>query len=118
MLFRIYSALEAIEGDFKVRCAHNEFRIIALLDHYGALPSLELMRLTGRSISGHNTDLKRLLELGILERQGAAEDRRSVIYRLSEPVASALGDIIGRESPDLIRSQMAPSGTLSQGRRG
>lgn len=38
MLFRIYSALEAIEGDFKVRCAHNEFRIIALLDHYGELP--------------------------------------------------------------------------------
>ncbi len=80
----IFEFISQIETKLKVKAIHNEFRIIFLLYAKGEMPSLELMYLTQRSISGHNQDLKRLTALGILERFECESDGRVRKYRLSE----------------------------------
>ncbi len=80
----IYNFICQIEGNFKAKCIHNEFRIIFLLYLKGELPSLTLMNLTQSSISGHNQDLKRLTALGIVERFECERDGRVRKYRLSD----------------------------------
>ena len=80
----IYNFICQIEGNFKAKCIHNEFRIIFLLYLKGELPSLTLMNLTQSSISGHNQDLKRLTALGIVERFECERDGRVRKYKLSD----------------------------------
>ncbi len=82
----IFEFINQIESKLKVKCIHNEFRIIFLLYAKGELPSLSLMYLTQRSISGHNQDLKRLTALGIVERFECESDGRVRKYRLSNDV--------------------------------
>ena len=67
-----------------VKCLHNELIIIKEILENGPLPSLELMKKTGRSISGHNQDLKRLCDIGALTMQISEHDKRKRIYDLSE----------------------------------
>lgn len=71
-----------------IRCLHNEIRIIKEILENGPLASLELMKKTGRSISGHNEDLKRLVDIGALEVKISKIDKRKRIYDLSENLIS------------------------------
>jgi DNA-binding MarR family transcriptional regulator len=67
-----------------IKCLHNEIRIIKEILENGPLASLELMKKTGRSISGHNQDLKRLIDIGALEIKSSEKDKRKRLYDLSE----------------------------------
>lgn len=76
--------LSTIEKTFGLRCLHNEVKIIDLLGRADEMPSLEIFKLTGRSISGHNSDLKRLSLLGLVEWENGNEDRRKRLYKLTD----------------------------------
>ena len=81
-----YESLKLItdfETATRVRAIHNELRILRVLLESGPLPSLRIMAATGRSISGHNADMKRLLTLGHIELLPDPVDRRQKIYGLS-----------------------------------
>lgn len=86
----IFDFISQIENKFKVKCIHNEFRIIFLLYMNTDLPSLTLMNLAQSSISGHNQDLKRLTALGIVERFECPSDGRVRKYRLSNDVRTLI----------------------------
>jgi len=68
----------------KIKCLHNEVIIIKEIMENGPLPSLDLMKKTGRSISGHNQDLKRLVDIGALNMRISDCDKRKRIYEISE----------------------------------
>ena len=72
------------QNSTKIRCLHNEVIIIKEILENGPLPSLDLMKKTGRSISGHNQDLKRLLDIVALTMQISEYDKRKRIYDISE----------------------------------
>lgn len=74
----------------KIRCLHNEIIIIKEILENGPLPSLDLMKKTGRSISGHNQDLKRLLDIGAINVQISECDKRKRIYDISEDLIDKL----------------------------
>jgi predicted transcriptional regulator len=74
----------------KIRCLHNEIIIIKEILENGPLPSLDLMKKTGRSISGHNQDLKRLLDIGAINVQVSECDKRKRIYYISEDLIDKL----------------------------
>ena len=42
------------------------------------------MKRTGRSLSGHNQDIKRLLDIGALKMEISNDDKRKRIYAISE----------------------------------
>jgi DNA-binding MarR family transcriptional regulator len=86
----IFDFISQIENKFKVKCIHNEFRIIFLLYMNTDLPSLTLMNLAQSSISGHNHDLKRLTALGIVERFECPSDGRVRKYRLSDDMRTLI----------------------------
>ena len=67
-----------------IKCLHNELIIITEILENGPLPSLDLMKRTGRSISGHNQDLKRLVDIGALTVEISEFDKRKRMYDLSE----------------------------------
>jgi hypothetical protein len=67
-----------------IKCLHNELIIIKEILENGPLPSLDLMKRTGRSISGHNQDLKRLVDIGALTVEISEFDKRKRMYDLSE----------------------------------
>jgi DNA-binding MarR family transcriptional regulator len=67
-----------------IKCLHNELIIIKEILENGPLPSLDLMKKTGRSISGHNQDLKRLVDIGALNMQVSEYDKRKRIYHASD----------------------------------
>jgi predicted transcriptional regulator len=66
-----------------IKCLHNELRIIKEILENGPIASLELMNKTGRSISSHNNDLKRLIDIGALEIKTSEGDKRKRIYDIS-----------------------------------
>ncbi len=74
----------------KVRSLHNEILILHLLRERGPLPSLRIMQETGRSISGHNADMKRLLSLGLITQFESEADRRQRIFGLSDTACSLI----------------------------
>ena len=85
------NALEEIikfESETNIKCLHNEARIIYELANNGPLPSLEIMRRTGRSISAHNIDLKRLLEANVLSAKQCDIDKRKKLFDLSGDIKS------------------------------
>jgi predicted transcriptional regulator len=62
--------------------------IIKEIAENGPLPSLDLMKITGRSISGHNQDIKRLLDIGALKMEVSDDDKRKRIYAISANLKS------------------------------
>jgi DNA-binding MarR family transcriptional regulator len=80
---QIIRALERLEQTCGIRTIHNELRIVSLLYRERELPSLELHARTKRSLSGHNNDLRRLVEIGVLEVTGDESDLRRRLYRLT-----------------------------------
>jgi len=81
-----------------VKCLHNEIMIIAEIFENGPLPSLNLMKKTGRSISGHNQDLKRLIDIGALTLKKTEFDKRKRIYDISENLKTGFADCYNRQS--------------------
>lgn len=79
-----------------VKCLHNEIMIITEIFEHGPLPSLNLMKRTGRSISGHNQDLKRLVDIGVLTLTKTEIDKRKRIYDITEDLRTAFADCYKR----------------------
>jgi hypothetical protein len=73
-----------------IKCLHNEVRIIKEILENGPLPSLEIMKKTVRSISGHNQDLKILVDINALTVNISTLDKRKKIYDISENIKSLL----------------------------
>jgi DNA-binding MarR family transcriptional regulator len=89
--YKMIDALDKIikfQSETNVKCLHNEVRIIYELATHGPLPSLEIMRRTGRSISAHNIDIKRLLEANILSSKQCEIDKRKKLFDISDNVKS------------------------------
>ena len=78
------SFVKTFEKISKVKSLHNEILIVHLLHDRGPLPSLQIMQETGRSISGHNADMKRLLSLGMIASVESKGDKRQRIFGLSD----------------------------------
>lgn len=74
------------QNQTQVKCLHNEIRIVTEILENGPLASLELMKRTGRSISGHNHDLKRLVDIGGLIVKISEDDKRKRMYDVSENI--------------------------------
>jgi hypothetical protein len=77
------------QNSTNIKCLHNEIRIIKEILENGPLPSLDLMKKTGRSISGHNQDLKRLLDIEALTIKSSDLDKRKRIYDISDNLRTA-----------------------------
>jgi hypothetical protein len=71
-----------------IKCLHNEIRIIYELAAYGPLPSFEIMRRTGRSMSAHNVDIQKLLQTNALFAKQCDTDKRKKLFDLSDDVKS------------------------------
>jgi len=76
----IVETLLDIEQTRKVKCLHNEIKIIHVLLKSGPMSSLNIMRATNRSISAHNSDIKRLLALGAIVAVPHHGDGRVKLY--------------------------------------
>ena len=76
------------QSDTNIKCLHNEVRIIYELATNGPLPSLEIMRRTGRSISAHNVDIQKLLQTNVLFAKQCDTDKRKKLFDLSDDVKS------------------------------
>ncbi len=80
------SEIIRFESQNNVKCLHNEIRIIYEIAANGPLPSLEIMRRTGRSIAAHNLDIKKLLEANVLFAKQCDIDKRKKLFDLSDDV--------------------------------
>ncbi len=83
MILSIQKIIE-FQKKSQVKCLHNELRIIYEISVSGPLESMEILKRTGRSISGHNEDIKRLLQIGALRLTNISTDKRKRIYELTE----------------------------------
>jgi len=92
--------LYEIENKKKIKCLHNEVKIIYELLKHGPTSSLAIMRKTNRSISAHNSDLKRLMALGAIRQVEIAAARIAALSPcLSAAWACAKGDAPRRRLP-------------------
>ena len=73
-----------------IKCLHNKLRIIKEILENGPSASLELMNKTGRSISGHNNDLRRLIDIGALDLKILENDKRKRIYDISDDIRTKM----------------------------
>jgi DNA-binding MarR family transcriptional regulator len=79
----MYREIEKIinfEKNTNVRCVYNELKIVFQLSLCGPLGSMEILKKTGASISGHNADIKRLCALNIIEILDISSDKRKRLY--------------------------------------
>lgn len=89
MIFEIGKIFD-FQNSTNIKCLHNEIIIIQKILENGPLPSLDLMRKTGRSISGHTEDLKRLVDIGALNVKICEFDKRKRIYEISKNIREKL----------------------------
>jgi len=87
MLDEIDILLE-LENKKKIRCLHNELKIIYVLLKNGPTSSLAIMQRTNRSISAHNSDLKRLMALGAIRQVDHDGDGRVKLYDVNREYIS------------------------------
>ncbi len=73
-----------------IKCFHNEMRIIYEILSSGPLPSLDIMKITGRSISAHNDDIKRLMMLGLIDSKVCELDKRRKLYDVTDKARQLL----------------------------
>lgn len=91
-----YRILTAIERDFGVRCLHNEFKIIALLHEHQYISYTDLLKLTGRSHAGHSLDLKSLHDAGLIIKTTPENDKRGILYSLSERTRAGIDFVLDK----------------------
>ncbi len=89
MIFEIGKIFD-FQNSTNIKCLHNEIIIIQKILENGPLPSLDLMKKTGRSISGHTEDLKRLVDIGALNVSISEFDKRKRIYEISKNIKEKL----------------------------
>ena len=77
-----------LENKKKIKCVHNELKIIYELLKHGPTSSLAIMRKTNRSISAHNSDLKRLMALGAIRQVDHDGDGRVKLYDVNREYIS------------------------------
>jgi DNA-binding MarR family transcriptional regulator len=65
-------------------------RIIYEILSNGPLPSLDIMKITGRSISAHNDDIKRLMMLGLIDSKVCELDKRRKLYDVTDKARQLL----------------------------
>lgn len=100
--------IEGLEHRFQLKSVHNELKIVLILAQHGPMPSLELFRRSRRSSSGHNSDLKRLRGLGIVDCTTGPSDRREKIYDLSSEFRDRFR-IFVEEARSVIGQEAAPA---------
>lgn len=88
-MIREINLLIDIEKKFYIKTIHNKFKIIKVISENKEIASMEICKITGRSISAHNADLKRLSQLGLITSSCSDNDKRKRIYSLS-PLGEAL----------------------------
>jgi DNA-binding MarR family transcriptional regulator len=92
----IILALERLEQSCGIRAIHNELRIVSLLYRESELPSLEIHSRTRRSLSGHSNDLRRLVEIGVLEVTEDGSDLRKRLYRLTPKARVLISEVAAK----------------------
>lgn len=80
----------AFQNKSGVKCFHNEMRIIYEILANGPMPSLDIMKITGRSISAHNDDVKRLMVLGLIDSKVCEIDKRRKLYDITDKARQLL----------------------------
>ncbi len=100
--------IEGLEHRFQLKSVHNELKIVLILAQNGPMPSLELFRRSRRSSSGHNSDLKRLRGLGIVDCTTGPSDRREKIYDLAPEFRDRFR-IFVEEARSVIGQEPAPA---------
>lgn len=90
MILCIQKIIE-FQKNSQVKCLHNELKIIHEISVSGPLESMEILKRTGRSISGHNEYIKKLLQIGALRLTNISTDKRKRIYELTEIIEDLLG---------------------------
>ena len=83
-MMTLAQSMDLMENNLGVKCLHNELKVILYLERFGPSPSLSIKLYLNRSVSAHNTDLKRLKSLGFIDFYVSEEDRRQRLYFLTE----------------------------------
>lgn len=65
-------------------------RIIYEILSNGPLRSLDIVKITGRSISAHNDDIKRLMMLGLIDSKVCEIDKRRKLYDVTDKARQLL----------------------------
>lgn len=76
-----------------VKSIHNELKILSEILKYGPLESMKILENTGSSISGHNTDIQRLVGLNIIILVENLSDKRKRIYTITDNVRQIIDKI-------------------------
>lgn len=79
-----------IQEKTKIKVFHNELMIVHYLLTHGPAASMDILRETGRSVSAHNDDIKRLMQLGIIKYSVCSIDKRRRLYELTEDFKNAI----------------------------
>lgn len=79
-----------IQKKTKIKVFHNELLIANCLSINGPMASMDILRETGRSVSAHNEDMKRLMQLGIIKYSVCSTDKRRRLYELTEDFKNAI----------------------------
>jgi len=89
-----------IERKFSIKTIHNELKIIKVISENTHISSMDICIITGRSISAHNADLKRLTQLKIVYSSCDHNDKRRRIYSLT-PIGQNLVSYFMRKQNSL-----------------
>jgi DNA-binding MarR family transcriptional regulator len=83
-MYREVQNIINFEKNTNVRCIYNELKIVFELSVSGPLGSMEILKKTGASISGHNADIKRLCALNVIEILDISSDKRKRLYFITD----------------------------------
>lgn len=83
------------------KCLHNEIKVMVYLKRFGPSLSLSIQLYLNRSVSAHNTDLKRLKSLGFIDFNVNEKDRRERLYFLTDQGGNTLKNFV-----DFIREEV------------
>lgn len=76
-----------------VKSIHNELKILSEISEFGPLESMKILENTGSSISGHNTDIKRLIGLNVIKLIKDSFDKRKRIYTIDDKFRKIIDDL-------------------------
>lgn len=76
----------------RVKSIHNELKILSEISQFGPLESMKILENTGSSISGHNTDIKRLIGLNVIKLIKNSFDKRKRIYTIDDHIKEIIDE--------------------------
>ena len=77
----------------QVKSIHNELKILSEILQFGPLESMKILENTGSSISGHNTDIKRLVGLNVIKLIKNSFDKRKRIYTIDNHIREIIDEL-------------------------